>query len=307
MAIISISGRAGSGKDTIGKIIQWLSANELQNYDSNPEYYPTLEQFINGQNIYNVNWTKDYENSVIDDSPWQIKRWADAVKQICSIILNVPVEQFEDREFKESELGEEWWELRQYIVSNDTAQPWFHTKPYSKELFDKESKLNNPLEIFKPTVRWLLQNIGTEVGRNIHPNMWVNVLIHQYIRDSGWKYTIELTGEITKDGQNAKVVDGPKAYDNGYPQWIITDTRFPNELEAVKERNGICLRVERFDKNANIAVQQGEKLSTAIENLHPSETALDDYKEWDWVIQNDGSIEELVEKVKEFLNHFKLI
>jgi len=31
---------------------------------------------------------------------------------------------------------------------------------------------------------------------------------------------------------------------------------------------------------------------------HPSETALDDYQKFDYVIQNDGTIEDLIEKVK---------
>jgi hypothetical protein len=30
-----------------------------------------------------------------------------------------------------------------------------------------------------------------------------------------------------------------------YPNWIITDCRFENELKAVKERDGITIRVQR--------------------------------------------------------------
>jgi dephospho-CoA kinase len=32
---------------------------------------------------------------------------------------------------------------------------------------------------------------------------------------------------------------------------------------------------------------------------HPSETVLDTYSDFDYVIDNDGTIEELIEKVKE--------
>lgn len=40
--------------------------------------------------------------------------------------------------------------------------------------------------------------------------------------------------------------------------------------------------------------------------VHSSETALSNHT-FDWEIQNDGTIDELVTKVEEFLKHFKLI
>ena len=30
-----------------------------------------------------------------------------------------------------------------------------------------------------------------------------------------------------------------------YPNWIITDVRFPNEADAIKGRGGIIIRVNR--------------------------------------------------------------
>ena len=72
-------------------------------------------------------------------------------------------------------------------------------------------------------------------------------------------------------------------------QWLITDTRFPNEADAIKERGGIVVRVDRG-------------LSTGD---HPSETALDDY-EFDYVIPNTGTIEELIEEVVKFVTLYEL-
>ena len=31
-----------------------------------------------------------------------------------------------------------------------------------------------------------------------------------------------------------------------YPNWIITDCRFPNEAKAIKDRDGISIRVNRI-------------------------------------------------------------
>ena len=78
-----------------------------------------------------------------------------------------------------------------------------------------------------------------------------------------------------------------------FPNWIITDVRFPNEAKAIKDRGGIVIRVNRTyyteDKKYIIGYDPFE--------THPSETALDDY-EFDYVIENDGSLDELITKIK---------
>ena len=99
------------------------------------------------------------------------------------------------------------------------------------------------------------------------------------------------------------------------PSWIITDTRFPNELEAIKSRGGITIRVNRYPNK--IYVSRGANNTKEIDfdstnpmhmshylgdirNKHESETALDK-EEFDYVIDNNGTLEELKEKVKEIL------
>jgi hypothetical protein len=86
------------------------------------------------------------------------------------------------------------------------------------------------------------------------------------------------------------------------PQWIITDLRFPNELKAVKSKNGITIRISRGKP------QLYEQMNGTIENPiptgvfkeHESEIALDN-AQFDYEIDNNGTIEELIEKVKEIL------
>lgn len=67
---------------------------------------------------------------------------------------------------------------------------------------------------------------------------------------------------------------------------LITDVRFPNEYESIKKRGGIMIRIER-------------------ENLykldHESECALDNYI-FDYVIENNGTLEELIEKVNNIIS-----
>lgn len=120
------------------------------------------------------------------------------------------------------------------------------------------------------TPRKLLQIIGTDLLRNqLHPQVWVNATMAEY--DKHLDYL-----QNTKDS----VV-------SALPNWIITDCRFPNECEAIKKRDGILIRVNRP--------------STESDDKHPSEVALDDYKDFDYIIQNDNSIEDLIQKVKDIL------
>ena len=127
------------------------------------------------------------------------------------------------------------------------------------------------------TPRKLLQLLGTEAGRQIiHPNIWVNALF------ADWKsgYVEQGAGWIETE--------------DDYPNWIITDVRFPNEAKAIKDKGGILIRVNRTyyteDKKYIIGYDPFE--------THPSETALDDYDGFDYVIENDGTVQDLIDKVR---------
>jgi hypothetical protein len=117
-----------------------------------------------------------------------------------------------------------------------------------------------------------------------------------------WRAQIQIKGKQKFLGYFDTAEEASEAYENAfmereglylkeeennliYPSWCITDMRFPNEKEAVKEKGGITIKVVRP--------------GTVIGN-HPSETALDD-AEFDYEIINDGTIEDLIEKVKEIL------
>jgi hypothetical protein len=127
------------------------------------------------------------------------------------------------------------------------------------------------------TYREFLQKLGTEAMRDgLHTNVWVNALFADYTP------THYLIGAF-----DTKLTDG----DPIYPNWIITDMRFPNEMEAVESRKGVTIKV----------VRPGTSVGT-----HPSETALDDAY-FDHVISNNGTIQDLVEKVRQILTIERII
>ena len=69
--------------------------------------------------------------------------------------------------------------------------------------------------------------------------------------------------------------------------WVISDCRFPDEALAIRGWGGALWRVER----------------PGIEPVrdHVSETALDDWRSWDQVIVNDGTVADLRKKIDDLV------
>ena len=108
------------------------------------------------------------------------------------------------------------------------------------------------------TIRELLQGIGQGLRDAIDPNLWVKIL---FANTEGWS------------------------------NYIIADVRYPNEIYAIKKRNGVLIRIDRKGAGAG---------------NHSSETALDNYKEWDVHIENNGSIEDLFEAMRIFTKNYPI-
>lgn len=264
--IIGISGKIGSGKDTIGKIIQYLTMKSIN--------VPNLQTFDDFCKNYDR-----YVNVVAGYNHWQIKKFAYKLKQIVSLLTGISVEDLEKQEVKDSLLSEEWIRYgyaNGFIQKN--GQTIMNNEACSKERYEQELKTNwQTAYKYQYTVRDLLQLIGTEAMRNvIHHNIWVNALFADYKLSKG-KY------------DNVAIQDS-------YPYWLITDVRFPNEAEAIKERGGILIRVNR-----------GRMSMVEMANQHPSETALDNYDKWNYKIDNSGTMEQLIEMVQMILQKEHLI
>lgn len=320
--IIALSGKKSSGKDTVAKIIQYLMMvrqlgdRGLRLFADGPQSSTDpLFHF----NIFSK-WDEGKRSSY---SSWHKKMFAYKLKQIVCLLIGCTMEQLEDAEFKEKELGEDWNRLL-YADIKDT----------------------NPL-VAKTTPRWLLQTIGTEYGRNIiHPNMWINALMSEYKsflggakRDdivrygSGYIDLVEYS-KLKEEGKDYEhIIFTEKTEDlfhTVYPNWIITDLRFPNEPKAIEDKDGIIIRISRpthyymCDECDAEDIQQYElvkedtcprcnfegegNLTLVIPggDTHPSETALDNYP-FKYTIDNNCSIEHLMVVVKDLLTELKII
>lgn len=279
--IIGISGKIGSGKDLAGSIIQyliWLKDTPKDNPYTFEEYTKACTLLDNTRLISN----------------WKIVKFADKLKDIVCILLGCTREQLEDRVFKETLLGEEWtcygyangfWSHS----DNNPSHKMMDNVSCDKETYEAEKRTNWQTSYKRElTPRLLLQLMGTECGRQIiHPNIWVNATMIDY-RPYGY--------EKGSNKNVADVLEDIHFNTLNYPNWIITDVRFPNEAKAITDRGGINIRLQR---------NENKQVLTSTD-IHPSETALDLYK-FDYVIDNNSTIEELIEKLKEILLIEKII
>lgn len=210
--LISISGYMGSGKDFVTNIIQFLDY-----FNNTKGNMPTFLEIYKKEKYFPLRHTVEF-------SKWKNVKFADPLKEICSILTGIPRPDFEKPEVKNSYLCEDWDYIKDGVIH-------------------------------QMTVRELMQIAGTEALRtHLHPNTWVNAVFANYTEQSNW---------------------------------IISDTRFINELEAIKNRGGITIRVNR-DENISM-------------NDHISEHALDD-ADFDYIINNKtGEIDQLVEDVNDIL------
>jgi hypothetical protein len=421
MSIISINGKISSGKDTVGRIIQYLTLCKKHNITDLP-----YDEFVNS-----AGWLPH----------WEIKKFAGKLKTVASLLTGVPVEMFEDQEFKKKTMSLDWIQPKHYNCENYDAIDGGNCSYCDC----KEKEM---------TYREFLQRLGTEAMRDgLHTNVWVNALFSDYVpisdisksntytddrlqhgykgtkiwrtyhnikqrcsnkkhpryKDYGsrgiticeeWSnnitsfinwaiengynesltidridnnkgyspdncrcvsYAIQATNTnlrkdntsgyrgVTKDAWNWRAQiqikgkqkflgyfnsaeEASEVYENAfmereglylkeeennliYPSWCITDMRFPNEMQAIEEREGITIRIVRYPKTVEVSrgPQDIETIPFDPTNhkhmslwkgdssrLHASETALDN-AEFDYEIINDGTIEDLVEKVREIL------
>ena len=209
------------------------------------------------------------------------------------MLIGCTREQLEDREFKEKELEEEWWYYKDSLFTERML-------PYTD---NKELEDDLTYYIVKLTPRLLLQLLGTECGRQIlHPNIWVNALMSEY--KSSLCNDGKFVTKTNPDGSTLSWIPHPLMEPETYPNWIITDMRFPNELEAIKSRGGISIRVNR--PYTTVVGGNGIPATFNQNQFHPSETALDN-AEFDYTIENNSTIEDLIHTVSLILKREKII
>lgn len=144
-----MSGLKNVGKDTSAEMLKFL---------------------LNTPSFLHFYWIYKHFNFLGNFGKWKVTSFAKPLKEVLSIILGVPVEKFEDRDFKEN-----------YCVDFNTSKIYKCTDPCVRLLSDKnlskliESDSYHIIKTYTLTIRQCLQYIGTQICREfISDKIWIN-------------------------------------------------------------------------------------------------------------------------------------
>ncbi len=168
-----------------------------------------------------------------------------------------------------------YWEIEEKHPDERWCSYWDH------HIDDKPTKLNNRKWIFNliihepgpMTGREVMQYVGSDICRRIYGDCWVS---NTWRRIENWyssgKLCLDFDGRSFEDVENTIVA--------------LTDCRFPNEVSYLSKHGAKSIRFKRQIDKDN----------------HLSEIALDNYTEFDYIIDNtDMSLDKKNNKVMEVL------
>lgn len=139
-------------------------------------------------------------------------------------------------------------------------------KEVAMDLFDlTHEQCYGPKEIkeavdsrYNKSPRQILQELGEKLRRHFHESVWVDAVFLSTI---------------------------PALAEKGYNVFVVSDVRYPNEADKIRESSGTVVRVTRPNSGTSVGAD------------HISEKAMLDYPNFDFHLENDGSLQELYAKV----------
>lgn len=191
--IISFSGNLGSGKDTLGnEIVEYLRS----------EYGKDAEKFS----------------------------FAKPLKEFCINILGLNRNHVYGSQKDKEELTHLSWEDMPgvYFLSCSSKKSNFEKVYYGNDDGHAELICHHAGPM---TVREVLQFFGTEIGRRVYDNIWIDAL-HRELDNSGCEFA------------------------------IITDGRFHNELDSLHKKDALLLKLTRQPIQSGLAHESEKQIET---------------------------------------------
>ena len=274
--IVAFTGKMGAGKNTAASMVNFIvNGYTFKDWDIefDSNQYKNL-QFNNRFAKYLLLYKyQDFKHIVKEDVLEDIKM---------SVEVNPGFIFFEEKSFaaKIKDMAAILTGLPRENFDNRTLRNEFLPCP---GLYDPMVVVQNSFKgitfanLHNYTYRTFLQRLGTEAMRQrLHQDIWVNALMFEYL---------PLDPEKRRSVGN--VLDYSDYTDYTWPGWVITDLRFNNEAVAVREREGVIIEIV--------------KLNVEHTSTHGSEEGIDhDYI--NYTIQNDGTYEDLFNKLQQLKN-----
>jgi len=338
--LIGVSAGIGGGKDLVGKIINYLTHYRYDEYE-----LKRSELGISVEDFYDTNMSMDYEQ------PFVINKYANKLKDVTALILGCTRKDLEDRDYKDKMLGGVWNEYYVKFKYKLTTSKYFSIPMTLKFNSESEAKffIENGNELYPDikdcefyvkslSPRDFQVIIGTDCGRNmINENIWVNALFSDYKGHTPKVHTGYMMDEGCYSHSSCNMCKSPFygykrqlicrvcVNEKGpfFPNWIITDVRFPNnEGKAITDRGGFVIGLNRKfslkfpeydyleDPNSPYDIPislMGLNCELYEKLTKESEISMGDLSWCDYVVENNETIDELVEKIKVILTYEKLI
>ena len=142
--------------------------------------------------------------------------------------------------------------LRELLLSNGITDAWMQDRQLKEAV----------IPALGVSYRHMAQTLGTEWGRGLHGDFWTRIA-------------------------GAYIDDAHDAYGTRNASFVVSDVRFANEAQWVRERGGVIWRVER----AAAVPVRAHASEAEIYHIHA-----------DAVVENNGSIDDLRLQVNQLLN-----
>lgn len=205
---IGLNGYAGSGKDTVAKMMKVILENDTMDLEECKRWY--FDHHTNPTQSATFNFDNKENSKVLCIA------YADQLKQICSNIFGIPLQRFYMNK------------SNAWICINDKFQ-YTEIKPNENNIITSEDFSLDLMNYRNPedekdkvwmSLREILVYVGTYVLQSsINQSIFVNIVRNKI-------------NEEQKHNPNLKYV-------------IVTDNRFNHELQYIKENNGITITISR--------------------------------------------------------------
>ena len=203
---IGLNGLAGSGKDTVARMLKTILSKEWESLEECKKYY--FSRYTNPTQSATFPIAEEDKNSAV-----MCIAYADQLKEICASIFGIPVQRFYQNK------------SNAWICINDKFQ-YTEIKPEDESIVTSEDYYYNASSYANDenkhwmSLREILVYVGTYVlQQNINKQIFVNIVRNKIREEQHRNY-------------NLKYV-------------IVTDNRFNHELNYIYENNGITITINR--------------------------------------------------------------